>query len=680
MSFLTPLYIAGLALVALPVLLHLIRQTPRGRVLFSSLMFLQPSPPKVTKRSRIEHWLLLLLRAAAVALLAMAFSRPFFRQNDEQTVQAPGRRIAVLVDVSASLRRTGLWALAQERAAAIIKQAKPADVIALAAFDTELRPLVTFEEWEQLTPDARTVTLQERLKSLTPGWRGTDLARVMDAAAGLFLKHRPTTDASRKVESPVDFVVISDFQQGSRLSALQGFAWPEQVRVQPEFLKASNENNAGVHPITSDSNQLRVRIENSADAVTEKLKLTVDRAEQDVAVPPGQNRILRVGEMNSATGSVTLTGDSESFDNIAWFVRPTAQQLRIIHFADEPADEPQHLRFYLQRAFLSTADREVDFSVTAPGQPVLAADRPALAIVSAAQPENAIKHLQEQVAEGLTVICIGSQPELCRQAFSLAQQANAPQFEEAQLKGYALLTSVEFGHPLFSAFSDAKLADFTKLQIWKHRKVTGPAGDARVLARFDGEEPALLELKSGQGSVILSLFGWHGEDSRFVLWSKFVPMLNHLLASLKGSEPIATRLVVGDALPLGKLNSTAGVSQTVVTPSETEQSPTEATFITTEPGIYVVKTGSSSQNFAVNLDPQESRTTPLGIDELRAVGLPIRDAETVESLAEQRLLQARELESRQRIWQWLLVAGFCLLLLETWLAGRLGAKAAQQMT
>lgn len=674
MSFLTPLYIAGLALVSLPILLHLIRQTPRGRVLFSSLMFLQPSPPKVTKRSHIEHWLLLLLRAAAIALLAMAFSRPFFRQNEEQTLQAPGRRIAVLVDVSASIRRAGLWSQAIERANAIIKQASPADVLALATFDTELRSILSFEEWEQLAADARLVTLQERLKSLSPGWGGTDLSRVFDAAVGQFLKRRSATETTRSVEAPLEFVVVSDFQQGSRLSGLQGFQWPEHVRVQPEFLKPATENNAGLHPVTSQANEVRVRIENAPDARSEKLKLKTAHGEQEAVVPPGQNRVVRVSDLTSATESVTLSGDDEAFDNVAWFVRPAPQQLRIIHFADEPADKPQYLRFYLQRAFLSTAEREVDFSVQTPDQPVLAADRPAFVIVSGALPEKAAKHLQQQVTEGLTVLCIGSQPDLCRQAFALAGRSDAPQFEEAQLKGYALLTSVEFAHPLFAAFSDAKLADFTKLQIWKHRKVTNTPNDARVLARFDGETPALLELKSGQGAVILSLFGWHGEDSRFVLWSKFVPMLNHLLASLKGSEPISTRLTVGESLPLEKLAATASAQQTIVLPTGVEQPVTKPSFIATEPGIYVVKTNGSSQSFAVNLDAQESRTTPLGLDELRAIGLPIRDPETIESLAEQRLLQARELESKQRIWQWLLVAGFCLLLLETWLAGRLSAQ------
>ena len=77
MSFLTPLYILGALAIAAPIVFHLIRRTPRGEVPFSSLMFLSPSPPRLTRRSRLDHWLLLLLRAAALCLLAFAFARPF---------------------------------------------------------------------------------------------------------------------------------------------------------------------------------------------------------------------------------------------------------------------------------------------------------------------------------------------------------------------------------------------------------------------------------------------------------------------------------------------------------------------------------------------------------------------------------------------------------------------------
>ena len=49
MGVLVPLYLAGLTALSLPLILHLVRRTPRGRQEFSSLMFLSPTPPRLTR-------------------------------------------------------------------------------------------------------------------------------------------------------------------------------------------------------------------------------------------------------------------------------------------------------------------------------------------------------------------------------------------------------------------------------------------------------------------------------------------------------------------------------------------------------------------------------------------------------------------------------------------------------
>ena len=136
MSFLTPLYVLGLAAVVAPIVFHLIRRSPRGEVPFSSLMFLSPTPPRLTRRSRLDHLLLLLLRAAALCLLAFAFARPFLRQAARLDFgDVERRRIAVLIDTSASMRRGDLWPRAQALASKVIADCRPADQLAVFSFD-----------------------------------------------------------------------------------------------------------------------------------------------------------------------------------------------------------------------------------------------------------------------------------------------------------------------------------------------------------------------------------------------------------------------------------------------------------------------------------------------------------------------------------------------------------------
>ena len=73
-------------------------------------MFLTPSPPRLTRRSRLDQILLLLMRLAALALLAFAFARPFFRESATLALEdLPRRRVAIVLDTSASMRRGDLW-------------------------------------------------------------------------------------------------------------------------------------------------------------------------------------------------------------------------------------------------------------------------------------------------------------------------------------------------------------------------------------------------------------------------------------------------------------------------------------------------------------------------------------------------------------------------------------------
>src|SRR6267154_2638940 len=145
MSFLAPLFLLGALAVSLPVIFHLIRRTTRERTPFSSLMFLQPSPPRLTRRSRLEHILLLLLRCAILCLLALGFARPFIKKPAHaDPTSASARRIVVLVDSSASMRRANLWADARQRVESVLSKTLPADQVALFTFDRRVNPLVTF--------------------------------------------------------------------------------------------------------------------------------------------------------------------------------------------------------------------------------------------------------------------------------------------------------------------------------------------------------------------------------------------------------------------------------------------------------------------------------------------------------------------------------------------------------
>ena len=79
LTFFTPLLLGGAALVAVPIVLHMIMRRKPVPHEFPALRFLREKAVATRRRLRVNHLLLLLLRMAALVLLALALARPVLR-------------------------------------------------------------------------------------------------------------------------------------------------------------------------------------------------------------------------------------------------------------------------------------------------------------------------------------------------------------------------------------------------------------------------------------------------------------------------------------------------------------------------------------------------------------------------------------------------------------------------
>ena len=78
------------------------------------------------------------------------------------------------------------------------------------------------------------------------------------------------------------------------------------------------------------------------------------------------------------------------------------------------------------------------------------------------------------------------------------------------------------------------------------------------------------------------------------------------------------------------------------------------------------------RSFVVNLDPAESKTAPLDVETLEQFGCRLANPTRTQVDREQlRQMQNAELEGRQKLWRWLILAAIGVLIVETWLAGRI---------
>ena len=622
MSFLTPLYILGALAVAAPIVFHLIRRTTKGEVPFSSLIFLSPSPPRLTRRNRLDHWFLLLLRATALILLAVAFARPFLRQAAGLSLgDTEQRRIAVLIDTSASMRRGDLWAKAKAKAVEAIEACRPGDQLAIFAFDAAWRPVLGFDESATLDPARRQAMAKALVERLTPSWGATHLGQALIDAAGAI---ENVGDAARKSSTiRRRIVLISDLQQGSRLDVLEQFEWPSDVELDLKTV-ATEGSNAGLQWLAGPdvgeptaaqgANDLRVRVSNDATSKKESFGLawTDDKAPPIPAyVPPGESRVVRVPRPAGATPrrSLRLQGDTQEFDNVLYLASEAKESATVLYVGRDAPDDPAGLSYYLNRVFEDTPRRTVKVESRSPAAPLAIEPGRSVPLIVLAAETSArnVAFLRQFAKDGGTVLAVVTAPG---KAPTLSALADAPavDVEDSPGRGDAMLSEIAFDHPLFAPFAAPQFNDFTKIKFWKYRRIpTAPLGDVRVLARFEKGDPAVIEKALGKGRLVILASGWSPADSQLARSSKFMPLMSALLEGPNAGPDLSANWLVQERVPLPE----GAVAVRKPDGSTTRLAPGASTFSETDaPGIYAVETAKGPREFAVNLDPLGEQDGP----------------------------------------------------------------------
>jgi hypothetical protein len=250
--------------------------------------------------------------------------------------------------------------------------------------------------------------------------------------------------------------------------------------------------------------------------------------------------------------------------------------------------------------------------------------------------------------------------------------------EEAKVDGYAMLTEIDFRHPLFAAMSGPRFNDFTQIRFWKHRRVDlSNAEAARVVARFEDGDPAVIEQRIGAGRLVAMTAGWHPEDGQLARSWKFLLMLSALVDDRGAARDFPTEYLVNELVPLVD-HAALGDDAKVTTPGGEVISlaaDADAFAEASRPGVYTIATKRGPVRFAVNIDPLESDTAPLPPEAFEQLGVKLAGrAENRYDAARLEQLRDVELEGRQRIWQWLVATALAVLIAETWLAGRLSSR------
>ena len=677
MSLLAPLFLIGAAAVVAPIIFHLWRSAPRDRYLFPATRFLTATPPRTERRRRLENPWLLLLRCLALALLALAFSRPYFdREAPESPLEEPEQYTVVLLDRSASMRRETLWTQAIDATREFLNAAPASETISVGLFDETL-------EW---IPDARRVSptlgasaiAALTLDSLT--YRSTRTGEALTRAIDDIAEMRDR-GASEGRAFLGKVILVSDFHVGSRIDTIEGSAWPEGVTVETIRVDTARPSDASLFVSGSGSGAgtrtlgFPVRVSNAEASLETRFQLQwfswpeeESDAPTDVFVAPSGSEMVSL-ESPPHPAILRLSRDEHPFNNDYFYAPLAPTPCRIGLFTCPTASSPNDsIRPFLEAALASLPNADVELLTN--GDAVAAEDALDWILIDDFSDPALVGFALGRIRSGTPGLIL--LPDLTGAQEFLRRIGSQPTaVREADVSGFSLIGGVEFDHPVFTPFAEPQFSNFSKISFWKYRELAASAiPNAKVLARFDDGTPLLLEAALDAGSVYILTTTWTLNDSQLALSTKFAPLLQAFLQSHGALKSRPSGFVVGDAFAPPEGPGALSPPDAIEVQLESATEP----YIFETPGIYKWIDARGEWLFPVNLSRSELRTDPLDISLLQGKGElepasadPSLSNESQESAVS---TDAAITENRQRIWKWLLVATLGVLALET-LLGRL---------
>ncbi|MCY3714213.1 MAG: VWA domain-containing protein [Gemmatimonadetes bacterium] len=700
LSFLNLTFLFGALGAAVPLILHLVRRQRAGIHVFSMVRFLISSQRAIVRQQRFRRILLLLLRMAACAILAVIFARPFLRDQDE-TVFAGTQpeAVAILIDTSYSMGYGNRIALAKRRAAEILNELQTGDRVALLTFAVQARVVRELGSNQTELP----VLLDTQVNAT---FQATDYVEALRAADDQL----SGSDFDRRT-----VYLVSDLQQSGWNPRSGGWRLSPGVQLRMIDVGDAQDDNSAVTGVEIPS---IASGESSAAAVGEDRTLSGDGRTLDVAVriwnfgqapfrdevtlrvngietgkrrvdiPPQSGRVEIFRQaFGSATnsGEVMLGEDGLQVDNRFYFTvnAPTPVRVLCLEERSRP-DRPSEAAYYLSQALSLRRDPPVVVDVRSPDA-LTAIDPSEYDVVISANlsvlPRAAKDGLTAYVHSGGSLI-IALNPAVSSGIFNssfgelLPGRIASISSPDGPRDRYRLLTDVNYQHPVFQPFSGPRHGDFGTVRFYRTARFE-PDSSASVPARFDDGAVAVAEKPLGNGRTFLVLSTFDLAWTDFPIREVFVPFLYESIDYLASRGTMHERgaglyRLAGEAVRLPDDAQHVVLPSGEQVPAETSRSGRKLFTQTRQPGLYRVQSAGGLLTFAVNLDTRESDFTRMDAEAFAAAMInPVAASpEARETASQDRLARDAEVERRQGLW-WIL--GFTLIALvlgETLLANR----------
>jgi hypothetical protein len=671
MAFLNPIFLLGAIAAGVPVLVHLVRRTRAPRVPFPSLMFLRKIEQKTIRRRKLRNLLLLLVRCAALLLLALAFARPYFSGSTPVSASAEHNSSVILVDCSYSMRYGDVFNRATRSAHNTINDAAANEQLSVVLFSNSYQVLMTLK--------ADRAEANAAVNQLQPGLDSTDYLQAIQVADAIL---REAGRGQHRI------YLISDFHDAGWNRSAPPVKLSPDVKVVPIDVSDAKAANLAVSSLSADAvvyaqkyaGKVVARVSNFGaqdfDNAAIELKLNdlpVERRPLKLVAGEAQNADFtgfNVPE-GSNRGTIEINGDSFPLDNKFYFTIRRDNQTRVLVI--NAAVRGRSESFFLQQSLAAGENNRHALTVKTSGSTSpTELDSYRVVIVNDASGMNeglasALRSFVER--GGGLIVAAGKHAEAGEFNRLLGAIAPAQLGDTIQSRGYALMSQVKMDHPIFSAF--ARSGRLTSTRVYGYHRAT-PKEGALTLAALDDGSPIVIEGTAGRGKVLLLTTTLDTAWNDLPLTPMFLPLVRQMLEYLSGREA-SSSYAIGQVFnapadtdgSLPAIDSPAGKRIDDARKNRSGEQSVEAR----EVGFYRLRYRDRDEYLAVNLETKESDLGKLNIDDLIASVSSGADEKSGPA-AQSAGLTADEKEAKQRLWLPLLLTALVLFVAEAVIARR----------
>ena len=339
MAFLNPFFLFGFLAAGIPLVIHLWNRRRVVTIDFSSLIFITAAHRENARRFQLRQFLILLLRMAIIALIALALARPFLTLGLPVASVRAKTDVVVVLDNSYSMAYQDINGVRFDKAKTlaidIIDTLRHGDRAALILMSDIPKPV-----FRQLTPDIESVT--EAINDTETSYRTTNVQPSLELA------HEILAERRGEVTSPLnkEIYLVSDFarngwenwnrlpnRSGARISLIP-VAEGEAHNISIKEIRPSNQLIGVDLPF-----QLNVTTVNHSVAPLNENILTLfigGEKQKTMSLSAAANESLNTAlTYNFSTpgthiGYLTLTDDRLNIDNHRYFAWDALGEVRVL--------------------------------------------------------------------------------------------------------------------------------------------------------------------------------------------------------------------------------------------------------------------------------------------------------------------------------------------------------------